>query len=170
MPGMLWGGQRAVHAAWMLGLRGRGQPAVHAEGAEGNCERTRRRLRAVEPSLAAPAASPPSWLPQLRQKENCKRTARRKGELPLVLASSLPGWITARESVDELGGTAPALGVLPTRAEPEAGEQFPQSQGCLLTWIFEEDRDARGSELFSSPPCLSLAVLPFSQFKGVRTR
>src|SRR5690606_6883188 len=57
--------------------------------------------------------------------ENAEGTERR-GELLYGQAFVHRLWITARESEVSFGGTAPAAGVLPTRAEPEAREQFPQ--------------------------------------------
>jgi hypothetical protein len=60
-------------------------------------------------SLDSPAIGVGSGFFEQRRKENCKRTARRFGELLFLLSSLSPFWIRARESEVSFGELLPHL-------------------------------------------------------------
>ena len=65
----------------------------------------------------------------------------------------------------EFWGNCSSPGVHAPWADLQPREEFPQSLQSIPTRILEAPRDARSTELFSSPPCRPLAVLPFAQLQ-----
>jgi hypothetical protein len=99
---------------------------------------------------------------ELRQRENCKRTARRFGERLFLLVSLPPFWINARESEVSFGELLPHFWFCPPGQNLEAGEQFPQSLWTLLSWIQERRQGGKEERQFRSSPNLLAVLLQFS--------